>query len=243
MKKITAITLTTALAASLTVASLIPAAASADASAAKERIQMSERTSYYGEVSNGQPNGRGTIKWGTEKQYSGDFVNGKRSGSGKYINQYIEDGEQHKVVYTGSWSGDQMNGKGVLTHKVTQADGTVRWHQIQKGIFKDGVFTNGYDVIQAVADPDFSFTYTNGKETLEIMGTNKGLHQAWKKGNLFDVKYKNGSVNKSYTIFPLGTEAEQRKNDADRKYLQSIYKKIAPHLGQFEALSKQVPLK
>ncbi|EFU38927.1 MORN repeat-containing protein [Paenibacillus vortex V453] len=244
MQKIKALSITLACALSLFASSLVPAPASADANAAsaKEWIQISARTSYYGETANGQPHGRGTIKWGEDKQYSGDFVNGKRTGTGKYMNQYQADDEQHKVVYNGSWTDDKMDGEGLQTHKVTLPDGTVRWNQLRKGTFKAGVFQSGYDVIHAVADPDYSFTYKNGKELLTIMGSNQNMKKAWAAASMFSVQYKNGSVNKSYSIFPASTAAEQRQNDAAKKYLKSIQNKINPHLLQFEALSKQVPL-
>ncbi|MEJ9218238.1 hypothetical protein P4H46_08605 [Paenibacillus glucanolyticus] len=244
MQKIKLLSITLACALSLFASSLVPAPASADANAAsaKEWIQISARTSYYGETANGQPHGRGTIKWGEDKQYSGDFVNGKRTGTGKYMNQYQADDEEHKVVYNGSWTDDKMDGEGLQTHKVTLPDGTVRWNQLRKGTFKAGVFQSGYDVIHAVADPDYSFTYKNGKELLTIMGSNQNMKKAWAAASMFSVQYKNGSVNKSYSIFPASTAAEQRQNDAAKKYLKSIQNKINPHLLQFEALSKQVPL-
>lgn len=243
MKKLASLSLSLALSASLTATSLVFASPSSEAASSKEWIHISERTTYYGEVQNGQPNGRGTIKWGDEKQYSGDFKNGMRSGNGKYINHYTKEGEQHKVVYSGSWSKDKMEGAGTLTHKVTFVDGSVRGNRIQTGTFKDNLLQSGYDVIHAVADPDYSFSYKNGTESLTIMGSNVNMKESWKMGRMFSAQYKNGSVNKEYSIFPGTTKAEQRKNEAALKYLQSIQSKITPHLLQFEKLSKQVPLK
>lgn len=243
MKKITALSVTLSLSVSLIATSLAPLPGSVDAASAKEWIQISERTSYYGEAANGQPNGRGTIKWGNGKQYSGEFINGKRTGNGKYINEYQVDGESHKVVYTGRWNNDKMDGEGILMHKVTLPDGSVRWNQIQKGTFQAGVFQSGYDVIHAVADPDYSFTYKKGKESLEIMGFNQNMKQAWAAGTMFSVHYKNGNINKKSSIFPANSAAEQRQNDAALRYFKSIQSKVNPHLQQFEALSKQVPLK
>ncbi|MDR0267977.1 hypothetical protein [Paenibacillus sp.] len=243
MKKITALSLSVALCASLAVVSIVPASSTAHAAAAKEWVKISENAQYYGEVNNGIPNGRGTIQWGDSKQYSGDFVNGKREGSGKYINEYTQDGEQHKVVYSGAWKQDKMEGKGTLTHKVIQDGGAVRWNEIISGAFKNGIYQNGYDVIHALADPDYSFNYKNGSEKLEMLGSNKDIKTSLKKGNIFSIKYSNGSINKYYSIFPADTKAEQRKLDADLKYLQSIQKKLNPHFDEFERLSKQLPLK
>lgn len=241
MKKITAFTVSLTLSFSLISTSLTPV--SVHAAPIKEWIQISESTSYYGETANAQPHGRGTIKWGNGKQYSGDFINGKRTGHGKYINEYQVDGEVHKVVYTGSWNNDKMDGEGILTHKVTMPDGAVRWNQIQKGTFHAGTLQSGYDVIHAIADPDYSFTYKKDKESLVIMGSNQNMKKAWATGTMFSVHYKNGTVNKKYSIFPANSATEQRQNDAAIQYLKSIQTKVAPHLTQFEALSKQVPLK
>lgn len=243
MKKVTALSLTMALCASLTTASFVSGPSSASAASVKEWVKISEQTSYYGEVKNGVPNGRGTIRWGDNKQYSGDFIDGKREGTGKYINEYVFEGEKHKEVYTGTWKKDKIDGKGTLTHKVTMEDGAVRSNEIQIGTFNNGTLQNGYDVIHALADPDYSFTYKSPQETLAILGSNINMKNALKKGTLFSVDYRNGSKVKSCSIFPADTKAEQRKNDADLKYLQSISAKLNPHFEEFEKLSKQVPLK
>ncbi|AUS27887.1 hypothetical protein C1A50_3723 [Paenibacillus polymyxa] len=219
----------------------IPAA---NAAATKELLQLSGQATYYGEVENGQPHGRGTIKWSEYKQYSGDFVNGKRSGTGKYINQYTDaDGQHHKVVYSGTWSNDTISGKGTQTDKVTQTDGTIRSNEIQVGTFQNNGLQNGYQVIHAVADPDYSFTYKNGKEVLNILHSNQDLVQRWQQGELFSVNYKNGSVQKEYSMFPEEVATKERQRQAAIKYLKGITAKITPHLQQFEKLSKQVPLK
>ncbi|MGN8227776.1 hypothetical protein [Paenibacillus polymyxa] len=216
----------------------------ANAAATKELLQLSGQTTYYGEVENGQPNGRGTIKWSEYKQYSGDFVNGKRSGTGKYINQYTDaDGQNHKIVYNGTWNNDTMSGKGTQTEKVTQMDGTVRSNEIQVGTFQNNGLQNGYQVIHAVADPDYSFTYKNGKEVLNILHSNQDLVQRWQKGELFSVNYKNGSVQKEYSMFPEETATKERQRQASIKYFKGITAKVTPHLQQFEKLSKQIPLK
>ncbi|WP_342774686.1 hypothetical protein [Paenibacillus dokdonensis] len=243
MKKVTALSITMALCASLTTASFVTGPSSASAAPVKEWVKISEQTSYYGEVKNGVPNGRGTMLWGEHKQYSGDFIDSKREGTGKYMNEYGSDGEKHTVVYIGAWKQDNMNGKGTLTHKVTMEDSAVRSNEILMGAFTNGTLQTGYDVIHALADPDYSFTYKNSQETLSILGSNINMKSSLKKGNLFSVDYRNGSTVKSCSIFPAETKAKQRKNDADLKYLQSISLKLNPYLEEFEKLSKQVPLK
>ncbi|MGQ3480779.1 hypothetical protein [Paenibacillus sp. TY11] len=243
-KKGKSLSLPIMMSASLISGALFVSAPAASASATKELLQLSGQTTYYGEVENGQPNGRGTIKWSEYKQYSGDFVNGKRSGTGKYMNQYTDaDGQNHKVVYIGTWSNDTMSGKGTQTEKVTQMDGTIRSNEIQVGTFQSNGLQNGYQVIHAVADPDYNFTYKNGKEMLNILHSNQDLVQRWKQGDLFSVNYKNGSVQKEYSMFPEEAATKERQRQAAIKYLKGITAKVTPHLQQFEKLSKQIPLK
>lgn len=243
MKKMTAIALSLALSASLTAASLTTGSTAAAASASKEWVQLAGHAKYSGELKNGVPHGRGTIKWGDGKQYSGDFSNGKRTGTGKYTNEYVSDGQKIHVEYNGAWKNDKMEGKGTITRKVTDEEGRVVSNQIQTGMFKNHLFKSGYDVIHALADPEYSFTYKNGNETLYIMGFNKDMKAAWKTGQIFMIQYQKGSVNKTYSFIPGDTKAQERKNAEALKYLQSIQPRVNPHLEQFERLSKQLPLK
>ncbi|OZB98289.1 hypothetical protein [Paenibacillus sp. XY044] len=243
MVKLKSLSVSLALSAALSAAAILPVPTPAHAATAKEWLQISDTITYYGEVSGGKPNGRGTMKWGNSKEYSGEFVNGDREGKGKYLNEYAADGESHKVVYNGEWKLGRMNGTGTLTHKVIQEDGAVRSNEIQTGTFGSGVQTSGYDVIHALADPDFSFAYKSPQEQIEIMGSADHLKESLKSGTLFSVEYRSGTIHKSYSIFPADTAAEQRRNEASLKYLQSIQPKLNPHLEQFEQLARQVPLK
>ncbi|GGO09514.1 hypothetical protein [Saccharibacillus kuerlensis] len=217
----------------------------AEAASAKEWVQLSPRATYYGEVSKGKPNGRGTIKWGNNKQYSGTFVNGKRSGKGKYVNTYLNDktGLLHKVVYNGRWSGDMMNGNGTRTEKVVALDGTVVSNGIQTGTFKANVLSRGYDVVHALADPDYSFSYRAPNYRLNILGSNISLLEDWKTGTLFEVEYRKGSISKNYSIFQGRTAEEEKKRLASLRYLRSVTSEITPILWQFRAISKQLDLK
>lgn len=243
MKKLAVLPLAFALTLSASVGAFASGTVSVSAAAAKEWVQISERITYYGEVADGLPHGRGTLNWGDGKKYSGNFVQGKRSGTGKYMNEYVLEGELHKVVYNGDWKNDKMNGKGTLTHKISIEDGTVRSHQIQTGVFSSSLLRSGYDVIHAVADPDFSFAYKNGNESIRILGSNENMKTSWQEGRMFSAVYSKGSVLKEYSIFPGDTKAEERKNAAALKYMQSIKSKVNPHLEEFERLSKLVPLR
>ncbi|MDO3410377.1 hypothetical protein QWJ34_11440 [Saccharibacillus sp. CPCC 101409] len=245
MKKRFAFPLVLALGAAFSLPSAPGTPHRAEAASAKEWLTLSSGASYYGEVANGVPDGRGTIKWGSGKQYSGDFVNGKRSGSGKYINRYADSdayGRSHKVVYSGEWSADKMNGKGEWTQHVTEKDGAQVSNELRTGTFTNNVLTTGYDVIHAQADPDYSFAYLDKGFRLNILSGSQNLLANWKSGALFDVQYRKGAVTKRYSSFAGDTPAQERDRKAAFKYLQTVTSEVAPHLRQFEALSKKVPL-
>ncbi|MCQ4088291.1 hypothetical protein [Saccharibacillus sp. JS10] len=218
---------------------------SAQAATPKQWLQISPRTTYYGEVANGKPHGKGTIKWGSDKIYSGTFVNGKRSGSGKYTNIYIDPqtGRQHTVVYTGNWSGDTMSGSGTKIEKVTEIDGQPFSHGIQVGAFASNQLSRGYDVVHAKTDPDYSFSYRGASYRLDILGNNMSLVEDWKTGTLFDVKYRKNKISKSYSLFQGNTAAEEKARLTSLKYLQSKTSEVTPILWQFKKISNRLTLK
>lgn len=243
MKKRILITLLAA----ISVTSLLPAAVrtvpGASAATAAASIKFANGV-YLGEVKNGLPHGKGKLTWSNNKWYMGDFVQGKRSGAGKYYNEYIsEDGRTHRTVYNGAWKNDQMSGTGTLTDKVTEPTGEVVSNAITTGEFGSNVWKSGYQVMHAVADPDYSFMYKGNGTTISIWGTNGSLLQQWKEGNLFRVQYQKGQVYKEYWIFPTETAAEEKAKQASIRYLKNIASQAAPHLAKFEQLAKQVPLK
>ncbi|NGZ77061.1 MORN repeat-containing protein [Saccharibacillus alkalitolerans] len=217
----------------------------AQAADAKQALKLAGGATYYGQVENGLPDGRGTIKWPGGKSYSGTFADGKRSGTGKYINEYTDasSGYRHKTVYNGAWSGDRMNGKGTLTDKRSEAGGRVVSNEIQAGTFKNNVLASGYEVVHAEADPEYSFTYRGQGLLLNVLGYNENLVSLWKSGGLFNVTYQKGSVSRNYSIFPEDSASAEKQRQASLKYLRGIAGQVAPHLQQFEKLSKQVPLK
>jgi len=221
------------------------AAPSAHAAQAKQALTLAGGGTYYGQVENGLPDGRGTAKWPGSKTYSGEFADGKRSGTGKYINEYKEadTGYRYKIVYTGSWANDRMSGQGVWTEKRFDGDGRVVSNKIRTGVFANNMLSSGYEVIHAEADPEYSFTYRGNAMTLNVMGSNENLTSSWKTGSLFSASYKKGSMSRSYSIFPEESAAKERERLASIKYLQKITAQVTPHLQKFEQLSKQVPLK
>lgn len=109
------------------------------AAADKQNLSLANGASYYGEVQNGLPNGRGTIRWSAQKSYSGDWVDGKRSGNGTYVLK-TEDGAI--TIYKGNWANDRMNGKGLLTIKNAENQS----YFVDYGTFQNNAFAEGYEV-------------------------------------------------------------------------------------------------
>ncbi len=225
----------------------IDTVASAANVSAKQWLQISSEVRYYGEVTNGKPNGRGTMTWSENKKYSGDFVNGKRSGTGTYTNTYVDfdTSRLHEIKYTGSWKNDKMNGEGTQTEKVTENDfdETVTLNEIKKGTFKDNAFVKGYDVAHGLYDPDFNFVYKGQNRRLEIWDTNHQLVHGWRNGDLFKVMYNRGPSYYEYWTFPSDNEYEEKQRRVALMHLRTFTKEVTPHLNQFEYLSKLVPLK
>ncbi|OWA33374.1 hypothetical protein B9G55_22130 [Saccharibacillus sp. O16] len=217
----------------------------AQAASAKQWLQLSAHTTYYGEVAGGKPHGRGTLHWGTSKQYAGTFVNGKRSGTGKYVNTYTdaETGLTHKVVYTGTWRNDKMNGSGTWREKVNAPGGPGISDTLRIGWFQANELYRGYEVVHAMADPDYSFSYRGADYRLDILGSNKSLLADWKSGTLFDVQYDRGTLHKSYSIFQGHTAAEEKERLASLKMFRSLTSEVAPVLERFEEISKRLSLR
>ncbi|MGU3473190.1 hypothetical protein ACLBWT_18835 [Paenibacillus sp. D51F] len=119
--------------------------------ASKVSIKISNGGSYYGEVKNGLPYGKGSATWPGGKSYAGDWKFGKRSGIGKMISKK---NDFTYYTYNGEWMNDQFNGKGsflsIYTYPTSldkegyfYADGEID-NEYQKGIFKNNEFVSGY---------------------------------------------------------------------------------------------------
>lgn len=140
-------------------------AANAHAASTKTTtLKLANGAVYTGEVKNGKPNGKGTMKYNKNKTYQGSWVNGKRSGYGKYVHKtYIDnkqDAEEHgayikeisKTIYQGYWKDDKYYGSGQYTTSYVYKEFSDMINEsfrdftytVQKGEFKNNTLIKGY---------------------------------------------------------------------------------------------------
>ncbi|WP_054027757.1 hypothetical protein [Bacillus sp. FJAT-28004] len=210
-----------------------------EAAAKKEFLEISKNVVYYGQLKNGKPHGKGTMSWYQSKTYSGDWVDGKRSGLGKFVSS-SSDGI--KITYDGAWKNDQKAGNGSLNTKITNSLGVVQSHKIQFGQFANDRFTAGYSVLHVKDDPAYSFNYKDAKMNLQLLGTNVKMKETWKNGKFHTIQYMKGKVIKHYSVTFDENPSLVKQNKATLKYLQGLQTQINPYLIKFESLSKRVPL-
>ncbi|MDN8588556.1 hypothetical protein Q0V21_07220 [Paenibacillus sp. 11B] len=156
---------------------LLLGSAPTEAALKKVTLKLSDGSTYYGEVLDGKPHGKGTARWGKSEMYSGDWVNGRRQGKGKYTYKLVEGagvpfddydesnmghgtGEFTTRTYTGSWINGTYHGKGKeitqwLEVQYLTADGEVHpilgsyINSINDGTFNQGKMSQGYYAIHS----------------------------------------------------------------------------------------------
>ena len=75
-----------------------------------KQLELSENESYYGEVLNGTPHGKGRFSYSNGNYYDGEWDEGKFHGKGTY---YYANGDS----FTGEWHMDKRQGVGTYTWK------------------------------------------------------------------------------------------------------------------------------
>lgn len=147
----------------------------------KQSLKLSNGVTYYGEVKNGKPHGRGTMKYSPNKSFEGEWQNGKRNGQGKLVNTEIikvepsgsEDVYSNKSreieVYKGTWLNDQFSGSGLHTYssvfKEFNTDEnnvkTERFmdftYRAEKGVFRNSKLISGYSGAWSKDSSDLSY--------------------------------------------------------------------------------------
>lgn len=99
---------------------VFPASVVTTGSSSAEAIEFARGT-YTGELADGEPNGRGTMRMNNGDRYEGDFVDGLFSGNGTYT--WVS-GDR----YEGGFAHGEMHGRGTYF----AADGTIitgRWSE------------------------------------------------------------------------------------------------------------------
>jgi len=211
-----------------------------EAAAKKEFLEISKNVVYYGQLKNGKPHGKGTMSWYQTKSYSGDWVDGKRSGFGKFVSRSTSEGTE--ITYDGAWKNDLKAGNGSLYTKITSSDGIVQSHKIQFGQFTNDKFTAGYSVLHVKEAAAYSFNYKDATMNLQVIGTNVKMKEAWKNGTFSTIQYMKGKVMKHYAVAFNENPSLVKQNKATLKYLQGIQSQVNTHLIKFESLAKRVPL-
>lgn len=125
------------------------------ASGRKVSLTLPNGATYYGEVKNNKPHGKGTMRWGPTKVYSGDWYNGQRSGTGKYVSDMHP--QDMKIVYEGEWRNDRPNGTGIRR----ESNSDLNFHLISKGFFKDHDLLTGHTVLQSMDGIWFEYRDSN----------------------------------------------------------------------------------
>ncbi len=81
-------------------------------------LDEDSRKTYVGFAKNRISSGHGTMIWKNGSNYTGQWINGLRSGSGliHYLGEWTDPRWKDGESYEGFWSNDMKNGVGVYTH-------------------------------------------------------------------------------------------------------------------------------
>lgn len=135
------------------------------AASKKVSLKLSDGGTYYGEIKEGKPHGKGTARWSENKSFSGDWVNGKRSGAGKYSLTVYLDSTVEKTIYNGQWANDRYNGQGTLYQsQIANDPEEAAWNkiiEINQGSFKQNKFVSGYSIRSSYMGNFFKFEDSN----------------------------------------------------------------------------------
>ncbi len=170
-----------------------------EASNQKVSLTLPNGATYYGEVKNNKPHGKGTMKWGPSKVYSGDWYNGQRSGTGKYISDRLP--EDMKIVYEGKWRNDRPDGAGIRR----ESNPELAFQRISKGLFKDHDLISGHAITQSI--DSIWFEYRNGSTFLQFSVSDREqadelIHSKLVRGRIQVLNYyKRGKSTPDYKGF------------------------------------------
>lgn len=170
----------------------------------KVNLDISKGVKYYGEVKNGKPHGKGTMNWYNQKTYSGEWINGKRSGYGKYTiidksEAYLEESSGmwdniRKIVYTGYWKNDQQNGEGLLVDDVDALHIGNQSTAFYKGIFKNNKFIKGTQ-LSTSSGRYSTYRYKDESIQIEASTSDDEFQEAFNfNGDWFNLDYGTSNI-------------------------------------------------
>ena len=126
---------------------------------------------YVGEITNGEPDGNGTLTLSNGEKYVGEWKDGKRNGQGtvtspegyKYVGEWKDgqmDGQGTETLpdgakYIGEWKNGKSNGQGTFTFGKGKYDG-----EKSVGEYKDG---KTWNVITYDKYGNIKYMVVNGK--------------------------------------------------------------------------------
>ncbi|MHA6530142.1 hypothetical protein [Paenibacillus sp. BAC0078] len=207
---------------------MIPYESSVEAASKKVSLTISKGVAYYGEVLNGKPHGKGSMKWGENKTYSGDWVNGKRSGYGKFSNYQINDDEygqdySSSEVYEGKWSNDLKDGEGKFKRTLFQKSDfeMPSIFIVKKGTFKKGEFIKGFTSEEH--DNQSSLLHYEEPKIdiyIELTGANTNFWHDWKNNFSNDLNnyQKFDYITYNYWTYGKGEDTTYKGVSVERYY-------------------------
>ncbi|WMT39735.1 hypothetical protein RE628_20415 [Paenibacillus sp. D2_2] len=145
----------------------------------KTNLKLNNGATYYGEVKNGRPHGKGTMNWPGDKSYSGDWISGKRSGQGKYIAYIIEDGQKTYIKYNGNWKDDKYNGQGeyvkINSYSSSSEDDGMNdvFSYVAKGKLTNNILKVGYELNSSRLATKFEYKDNENNITLTTYSDDK----------------------------------------------------------------------
>ncbi len=181
-------------------------------------------------------NGKGTFKWPSGDEYNGDWVNGQRTGKGKY---FYSGG---RGIYTGEWKNNKRHGEGTMIWNdgvkevaIWELDKAVKTISLSKNfIFKGGSEWKDGDIINK-KDPS-NFINLSFVEKKKVLGydvrtlKNKYTKDGWGKSS-FTVFVFNATFENSKDI--LINVNDEFKTDKNAKKQAIKWAKIIGQMPNF----------
>lgn len=146
---------------------------------------------YDGDVDENQiPNGEGRMRYKNGDVYEGNWVNGQRSGFGRWIH---EQWGSYNDVYEGNWENDMKNGQGTMTYSDRQKY-VGNWENDNKS--GQGTITYPYGNMYGY-EGNWANNFMNGQGTM-----------TYHNGKREEGNWVNGQMTEGTTIYPDGSRYE-----------------------------------